>query len=99
VVNETRGSNTVDVTLPQVSVGRDRFNSGMHAALERSARAAVDICDLRRLAVGRRQQPDHTLGPNVVGGVAIFNWYAQGAAPQQQCGDHRSTRGPRNRFC
>ena len=37
-VNETRGTNTVDVTLPQLAGGapavRDRFNSGMHAALE-----------------------------------------------------------------
>ena len=45
-VNETRGTNTVDVTLPQLAGGapavRDRFNSGMRAALEDLLGPAVD---------------------------------------------------------
>ena len=45
-VDETHGSNTVDVTLPQVTGGtaavRDRFNSGMRAALDDLLGPAVD---------------------------------------------------------
>ncbi len=84
VVNETRGSNTVDVTLPQVSGGtpavRDRFNSGMHAALEDLLGPAVDTAIYDGSLLDGDSSRITTLGPNVVGGVAIFNWYAQGAA-------------------
>lgn len=83
-VNETRGTNIVDVTLPQLAGGapavRDRFNSGMHAALEDLLGPAVDTTINDGSLLDGDSSRVTALGPNVVGGVAIFNWYAKGAA-------------------
>lgn len=83
-VDETHGSNTVDVTLPQVTGGtaavRDRFNSGMRAALDDLLGPAVDTTINDGSLLDSDGSRVTALGPNVVAGVAIFNWYAKGAA-------------------
>jgi len=84
LVDETRGPNTVKVNLPQVMGGspavRDRFNSGMRTALDDLAGPAVDTTIDDGTLMGDERSGVTTLGPHVVGGVAIFNWYAKGAA-------------------
>ncbi|RDH77074.1 hypothetical protein DVS77_19115 [Mycolicibacterium moriokaense] len=83
-VKETRGSNAIDVQLPQVTGGmaavRDRFNSGMRAALgDLSGPASDTTIDDGQLPGDERSRVT-TITPHVVAGVAIFNWYSEGAA-------------------
>jgi hypothetical protein len=83
-VNETRGSNAVEVALPQVTGGseavRERFNTGMRTALDDLVGRSADTTIRDGLLAGDERSRVTTIGPRVVGGVAIFNWYGQGAA-------------------
>ena len=83
-VQEKPGTNSINVQLPQVTGGsadvRDRFNNGMRAALDDLAGPATDTTiEDGELAENERSRVT-TITPHVVAGVAIFNWYAKGAA-------------------
>ena len=83
-VQESRGTNSINVQLPQVTGGpadvRDRFNRGMRTALDDLADKATDTTiEDGALAEDERSRVT-TITPHVVAGVAIFNWYAKGAA-------------------
>ena len=83
-VQETPGTNSINVALPQVTGGsadvRDRFNRGMRAALDDLAGQATDTTiEDGELAENERSRVT-TITPHVVAGVAIFNWYGKGAA-------------------
>jgi hypothetical protein len=83
-VQESPGTNSINVQLPQVKGGsedvRDRFNHGMRTALDDLASKATDTT----IVDGQLAEDEHsrvtTITPHVVAGVAIFNWYAKGAA-------------------
>lgn len=83
-VDETRGSNTVRVALPQIAGGsaavRDRFNSGMRTALDELVGPDSDTTIENGSLIGDERSRVTALGPHVVGGVAIFNSYTKGAA-------------------
>ena len=83
-VKETSGTNSIDVKLPQLTGGsapvRDRFNSGMRTALDDLAGPATDTTIKDGQLAGDERSRVTTITPRVVAGVAIFNWYAKGAA-------------------
>lgn len=83
-VKETSGTNSIDVHLPQLTGGtapvRDRFNSGMRTALDDLAGPATDTTIKDGELPGDDRSRVTTITPRVVAGVAIFNWYAKGAA-------------------
>lgn len=83
-VQETPGTNSINVQLPQVTGGsadvRDRFNNGMRTALDDLAGSATETTiEDGELAENERSRVT-TITPHVVAGVAIFNWYGKGAA-------------------
>jgi len=84
LVELTRGSNTIKVRLPQVTGGpapaRDRFNTGMHSALDDLAKQASDTSIEDGALAGDERSAVTTITPQVVAGVAIFTWYSRGAA-------------------
>jgi hypothetical protein len=83
-VKESPGTNLINVQLPQVTGGskdvRDRFNHGMRTALDDLAGPAVQTS----IEDGQLAENEHsrvtTITPHVVAGVAVFNWYSEGAA-------------------
>lgn len=82
-VQETHGTTSVNVQLPQVTGGpdavRERFNNGMRATLDDMIRPDFDVTiDDGELAGGERSRVT-TITPKVLAGVAIFNWYGKGA--------------------
>lgn len=83
-VTESRGSTTINVQLPQVTGGdaavRDRFNSGMRTALDQVVGPDSDTTVEDGALDGDAVSQVTTITPGVIAGVAIFNWYAQGAA-------------------
>ncbi len=84
LIDDTRGTTVIKVNLPQVRGGspavRDQFNIGMRTALDDAvgpdSNTTVDDGSL----VGDERSRVTNLGPHVVGGVAVFNWYSKGAA-------------------
>lgn len=83
-VQETHGSTTVNVQLPQVSGGaapvRDKFNSGMRAALDQMITSGADTTIEDGSLPGNARSEVTTITPHVIAGVAVFNWYTKGAA-------------------
>ncbi|WP_187584367.1 hypothetical protein [Gordonia sp. OPL2] len=79
-----RGSTTFDVDLPQVSGGetavRERFNSGMRAALDDVVGRTADTTVEDGSLAGDTHSAVTTTTGTVVAGVAIFSAYAAGAA-------------------
>jgi hypothetical protein len=84
LIEETRGTNTVKVNLPQVAGGsaavRDRFNTGMRTALEDLFHPLADTSINDGSLMGDERSRVTTITEHIVGGVAIFNWYGRGAA-------------------
>ncbi|MFW0797078.1 hypothetical protein AAFP30_24965 [Gordonia sp. CPCC 205515] len=83
-VSGSQGSTTYDVHLPQVSGGpeavRQRFNSGMRATLDDLLKPASDTTITDGTLAHDERSRVTTITPNVVAGVAIYNWYGKGAA-------------------
>lgn len=83
-VQETRGSTTIDVQLPQVTGGaadvRDRFNSGMRSALDDVVGPDSDVTVQDGALVDEDGSRVTTITDHVIAGVAIFNWNTVGAA-------------------
>lgn len=83
-VREQRGSNSINVQLPQIAGGsaavRDRFNDGMRTALEDLVESASDTTVNDGALAGDERSRVTTVTPHVVAGVAVFNWYGAGAA-------------------
>ncbi len=83
-VQETFGTNSINVQLPQVTGGsadvRDRFNQGMRTALDDLAGRATDTTIEDGELVENERSRVTTITPHVVASVAIFYWNAEGAA-------------------
>jgi hypothetical protein len=83
-VQEKRGSNSVNVQLPQITGGsaavRDRFNNGMRTALDDLVGPASDTTVEDGMLAGDERSKVTTVTPHVVAGVAVFTWYGAGAA-------------------
>ncbi|MFI8772588.1 hypothetical protein ACIGKQ_10555 [Gordonia sp. NPDC062954] len=79
-----RASTTYDVQLPQVDGGtpavRDRFNSGMRAALDDVVTGLTDTTVSDGSLADDERSRITTITDDVVAGTAIFTTYAQGAA-------------------
>ena len=86
-VKEMRGPASIDIQLPQLTGGdaavRDRFNSGMRTALDDFAKPADSPTTIVDGSLPEDTRSGVTaITPNVVAGVAVFNWYAEhGAHP------------------
>ena len=83
-VQENRGSTSINVQRPQVTGGsvavRDRFNTGMRTALDEVVGPDSDTTVEDGSLAGDERSRVTTITPHVVAGVAVFNWYAAGAA-------------------
>lgn len=83
-VQETQGTTSINVQLPQVSGGtaavRDRFNKGMRTALDQVVGPDSDTTLEDGTLPGDERSRVTTITPHVVTGVAVFNWYTKGAA-------------------
>ncbi len=79
-----RASTTYDVQLPRIDGGesavRDRFNSGMRAALDDVVTGLTDTTVSDGSLADDQRSRVTTVTDDVVAGTAIFTTYAQGAA-------------------